>query len=326
VLELLAAILAFVAVVGAAYGVRQMSVTHGVVDRRFARIAARPLPVRSEDEDSLDLIRHPVSSMGPLRSLLKSGAFAAGTMRSLERAGMGLKVSEWVMVRFLIGAVLFGLFFLIFGASTSGLIIGSVAGAVGYMLLPSFYLRTRTGRRQRALTHQLSEALLLIANAMRSGVAFLQAVKMAAAQVPEPMARELGQFLQDTTLGAPTEDALRALSDRCGTTDMDLVVTTIIIQHTTGGRLADVLDRIAETIREREALQGEIHAMTGQQRLSGNIMAIYPFILGGIFIAVAPSIMKVLWQETAGIILLCIAIALQAIAIIWMRLVLRLDV
>jgi tight adherence protein B len=157
-------------------------------------------------------------------------------------------------------------------------------------------------------------------------VAFLQAVKMAAAQVPEPMARELNQFLQDTTLGAPTEDALRALSDRCGTTEMDLVVTTIIIQRTTGGRLADVLDRIAETMRERETLEGEIHAMTGQQRLSGNIMVIYPFVLGGLFILVAPSVMKVLWQETAGIILLCIALALQAVAIVWMKLVLSLEV
>lgn len=310
----------------AVYGAHQVSASRTVVDRRFARMATRRLPVRTEESDGSELIRNTVSSVGPLRRLLESGFFGTGTVRTLERAGIGLKVSEWVMLRVVIGGILFGLCILILGPSLIGLFFALVAVALGYMVLPNFYLGMRTSGRQKAMTGQLSEALLLIANAMRSGVAFLQAVKMAAHQVPDPLSSELNKFLQDTTLGAPTEDALRALAERCGTTEMELVVTTIIIQRTTGGRLADVLDSIAETMRERDALQGEIRAMTGQQRLSGNIMSVYPFALGGIFVLISPDTMKVLWEETLGVILLCIALAFQITAIIWMRMVLRLEV
>jgi tight adherence protein B len=326
VVEVLAALLAFVAVMGLVVGLVERSRAKASVDRRFASMAARRSPARPEGNDGSDLIRNSVSSMGPIRSILESGAFATGTIRSLERAGLGLKVSEWVMLKFMIGGVLFGFFFLVLGTGLSALFLAVPAFLVGFILLPNIYLGMRTSRRQNAITHQLTEALVLIANAMRSGVAFLQAVKMAASQVPEPMAGELNQFLQDTTLGAPTDDALRALAERCGTTDVELVVTTIIIQRTTGGRLSEVLDRIAETLRERETLNGEIHAMTGQQRLSGNIMAVYPFALTGVFILIAPDIMKVLWQETAGMILVAVALAFQLVAIIWMRMVLRLEV
>lgn len=322
-LELTAALLVFVSVVAAVFGLLRLSNARGVVDRRFALMAARKLPAHVDDVENPDLIRHSVSSMGPLRRLL-GGGFGASTTRTLERAGMRLNVSEYMMVRVLVGILAFGFFVLVFQASAVGLIFGLAAAFIGFMV-PALYVGARTGRRQRLISHQLLEALQLIGNAMRSGVAFLQAVKLAAAQVPSPMADELNQFLTDTTLGAPTEDALRSLADRCGTQDMELVVTTIIIQRTTGGRLAEVLDRIADTMREREQLRGEVRAMTGQQRLSGNIMAVYPFALGGLFTLMAPSIMKVLWQETAGVVLLVTAIVLQVVAIFWMRLVLRLD-
>jgi tight adherence protein B len=324
VVELVAALAAFLAVMCAALGVRQMGGQRAVVNQRLARIAAQRQPDAEEDDGSSVLVRNTVSSVGPLRRLLSAGDIG-GTIRSLNQAGVNLSVSEWVGIRLICGFVFFGFFFLVLGASLAGLFVGLAAGAVGYML-PLIWLKAKAGKRKKLITHQTPEALLLISNALRSGVAFHQAVKLAAVQVPEPFAGELQLFLNETSLGAPTDDALRALADRCGTTEMDMVATTIIIQRTTGGRLSEVLDRIAETLRDREVLHGEIFAMTGQQRLSGNVMAIYPFVLGGIITLAAPRLMSVMWQEPIGLAFLAFAVFLQFLGIMWMRMILKLDV
>jgi len=105
-----------------------------------------------------------------------------------------------------------------------------------------------------------------------------------------------------------------------------MVVTTILVQRTTGGNLSEVLDNVAETIRERERLQGEIRALTAQQRLTGLILSIYPVMLGLLFFALAPSLMKVLVTEEAGRVLLAVAIFLQVMGMLTIRRILRLDV
>jgi tight adherence protein B len=116
------------------------------------------------------------------------------------------------------------------------------------------------------------------------------------------------------------------MAERSGSHDLDLVVTTIIIQRTTGGRLSEVLETIAETMRERELLQSEMRAMTSQQRLTGNILTIYPLVLVGIFSIISPSLMKVLITEPAGNVILVIAIILQGAGALAMRRVLDLEV
>ena len=103
-------------------------------------------------------------------------------------------------------------------------------------------------------------------------------------------------------------------------------MTTILVQRTTGGNLSEVLDNVAETIRERERLQGEIRALTASQRFTGQILSLYPIALGGLFTLIAPSMMKVLWQDDLGRVMLAIAATLQVFGIITIRRILRLDV
>jgi tight adherence protein B len=104
------------------------------------------------------------------------------------------------------------------------------------------------------------------------------------------------------------------------------MVTTILVQKTTGGNLSEILDNVAETIRERERLQGEIRALTSSQRLSGIILSIYPLFLFGIFTLIAYDLMSVLWTTEAGRFLLMIAAVLQVMGFITIRRILRLDV
>jgi tight adherence protein B len=113
---------------------------------------------------------------------------------------------------------------------------------------------------------------------------------------------------------------------RTGSYDVEMMVTTILVQKTTGGNLSEILDNVAETIRERERLQGEIRALTASQRLSGVILSIYPMFLLLIFTAMAYDLMSVLWTTELGRVLFGIALVLQVMGIVVIRRILRLDV
>jgi tight adherence protein B len=113
---------------------------------------------------------------------------------------------------------------------------------------------------------------------------------------------------------------------RTGSLDLDMLVTTILVQKTAGGNLSEVLDNVAETIRERDRLRGEIKALTATQRLTGQILSIYPAALAVLLTLLAPSLMKVLITEEVGRLLLVIALSLQVLGALAIRRILSLDV
>lgn len=200
-----------------------------------------------------------------------------------------------------------------------------VLAGVAYML-PSVYVQVRKSRRREAISGQVVEMLELVSNSLRSGFAFVQSVEMAVKQLKPPIRDELETFVNDMSLGAKTEDALRALSERAGSVDIELMVTTILIQRTTGGNLSEVLDNVASTVRERERLQGDIQALTAQQRFTGLVLSVYPILLGLLFFLISPSLTSVLWEEELGRVLLLIAAVLQVMGFLTIRRILKLDV
>jgi tight adherence protein B len=113
---------------------------------------------------------------------------------------------------------------------------------------------------------------------------------------------------------------------RSGSLDLEMLVTTLLVQRTTGGNLSEVLDNVAETIRERDRLRGEIKALTATQRLTGQILSIYPLALGAFLFLLAPSLMKILIVDEVGRMLLAIAIILQVAGALTIRRILSLDV
>ena len=121
-------------------------------------------------------------------------------------------------------------------------------------------------------------------------------------------------------------DALQAMADRTGTYDIEMMVSSIIIQRTTGGNLSEILDGVADTVRERQHLQGEIKALTASQRFTGFVLSIYPIVLGLVLFSLAPSTWGVLVTEEAGRMLLAVAAVLQVLGIITIRKILTLEV
>jgi tight adherence protein B len=198
-------------------------------------------------------------------------------------------------------------------------------GFLGFML-PAFYLGLRKGRRQQAIQRQLVEAITLIANSLRSGFGFLQGVQAAAQQLTPPIADELDHLVQDISLGVSTEQALADMGRRVGSQDLDIAITAIIVQRSTGGNLSEILDSVAETMRERERVQGEISTLTAEKRLSGNVLAVYPAVLAAILFLIQPDVMSTLWTSSTGIMLLVIAGVLQLIGFIAIRKIVTIDI
>lgn len=275
--------------------------------------------------DASGILRTTGTRFAFLRPVLSSSDWADRASVDLLQAGLALKVSEYFLLRALLSVLCAILGFLLAGGASFALILGVGGALIGFMA-PSWYVAILRQRRINTINAQLVETLQLISNSLRSGFAFTQAVEMAAKQIQPPIQDELHQFLQDNALGARSDEALLALVERTGSYDVDMMVTTIIVQRTTGGNLSEILDNVAETIRERERLQGEIRALTSSQRLTGLILSLYPVALGALFLVMAPSLMIVMFEEPLGRILLGVALVLQILGAIVIRRILRLDV
>lgn len=318
-LELMAAVAVFLTLTLAALGLSRGRLRSSPAERRL-----RALRSRSRETKEAPILRQ-LSGIPALRSLLSDNAWARRTSLELERANVHLRVGEFLLVRTLLGVLLFVLSLLVIGPKLEALLLAVPLAVLGLML-PAFWLNFMRHRRLRAIEGQLVETLTLISNAVRSGFGLLQGVQAASRQISSPMADELEHMIQDTNLGVGAEEALLDLGRRVGSYDLDMAITAIVIQRTTGGNLSEILDNVAETIRERERVQGEINTLTAEKRFSGNILSVYPAALAAIMFLIRPTLMSVLVTEPAGWVLLGIAGALQLVGFIIIRRIVAIDI
>jgi tight adherence protein B len=172
-----------------------------------------------------------------------------------------------------------------------------LAGAVVGWWVPRFWLNRRKGKRLKAFNGALADTITLIANALRSGSSFLQAIEMVVRETQPPISTEFNRVIREVNLGLPFEQALANLVRRVRSEDLELMTTAISIQHQVGGNLAEILDSIAFTIRERVRIKGEIKTLTAQQRMSGYVVAGLPLGLVGILMVIAPKFMDPMFQN-----------------------------
>ena len=151
-------------------------------------------------------------------------------------------------------------------------------------------------RSLKAFNTGLADTITLIANALRSGSSFLQAVEMVVRETDPPISTEFGRVVREVNLGLPFEQALSNMVRRVRSDDLELMTTAISIQYQVGGNLAEILDSIAFTIRERVRIKGEIRTLTAQQRMSGYVVAFLPIVLMGIISVIAPNFMAPMFQ------------------------------
>jgi tight adherence protein B len=209
----------------------------------------------------------------------------------IAKADAKLRVSEYLAIQ-AICAIGFGaIAWFVFDQ----IIIFAVIAAIFGLFIPSVYLRIAANRRLRAFEGQLSDTLNLWVNALRSGYSVLQAMEAIATELPPPISVEFERVVQEVRLGLTVSQSLSNMLRRIPSEDLDLVVTAVNIQREVGGNLAEVLDTISFTIRERVRIKREIRTLTAQGRLSGWIISFLPLALALILLAINGEYMRELW-------------------------------
>jgi tight adherence protein B len=275
------------------------------------------------------LKRTELSGIPIIGELLSGKEWADNVARDLERADMKLRVGEYLALRLMVALLLFALILIVAGRGGIG-VPAAIAGAVVGYILPRWHTSRRISSRAMKFNDQLVEALDLVSNSLRSGFGLLQSMDLAAEQLDPPLAAEFKRTINDINVGASFEDALVAFNDRMRSNDLDIVITAIQIQRTVGGNLAEVLDTVARTMRERTRIKGEIRTLTAQQRLSGFIVGGLPVaIIGVLFLlgsVTGRNYTEVLFTTNTGRIALLSAAGMEGMGIMLIRRIVNIEV
>jgi tight adherence protein B len=228
--------------------------------------------------------------------------FGANIARDLARADLHLKVSEYLAIKVISVFAVPGIFFLLsFVVAPLGNPIALLVGVFLGYILPGKWLSRRKGSRHNAFNKQLPDTIMLIANALRAGSSFLQAIELVVREARPPVSTEFARVIREVNLGLAFDEALENMVRRVRSDDLELMATAISIQHNVGGNLAEILDSIAYTIRERVRIKGEIRTLTAQQRLSGYVVGFLPIALAGFLFIAAPGFMAPMFDDAVSI-------------------------
>lgn len=225
-------------------------------------------PVKKKDDRSL--------ATRVLDSVISSRGFAEGWKTALARADLKLTVGEYFAshIASMIAMFLFFLFVI-----SPGQLVGAIIGAGIGLLIPRIYVNFKQQQRMRQFENQLPDLLSLWVNSLRSGYSVLQSLEAISREAPNPTSGEIKRVVQEVQLGIPMDQALDHMLTRMPSDDFDLVITAINIQREVGGNLAEILEVIGHTIRERIKIKGEIRVLTAQGRISGYVITGLPIAL-----------------------------------------------
>jgi tight adherence protein B len=217
--------------------------------------------------------------------------FADSIATDLARADLTITVTEYLLAR--VGIIVFG--FIIGFLLHRDLISGIVLGVVG-IFLPVIYVRWRQRRRLTAFNSQLPDVLDHLVGSLRAGYGLLQSVEWIARQLADPAGAEFDRLVREVQLGRSLQDSLNGMVRRIDSDDLALIVTAIQIHYEVGGSLAEILETVAHTIRERVRIQREIGVLTAQQRYSGYVLMLMPIGLAIFLFLVNPEYEKQLFE------------------------------
>ena len=274
------------------------------------------------------------SALASLNRVVEQRDFGANLAREIARADLKLKPSEFLGIWAASTIGLPVLFFLIgFVMPSFQSIIALLGALILGFLLPRMWLARRKASRLSAFNKQLPDTITLVANALRAGSSFLQAIELVVRESRPPVSTEFSRVIREVNLGLPFDQAMENMVRRVRSDDFELMATAINIQHSVGGNLAEILDSIAYTIRERVRIKGEIRTLTAQQRLSGYVVGLLPFGLAGFIFLAAPTFFDPMFDPKvavaglpAGIIILGFGVLMMMIGFFFIQKIVDIEV
>jgi tight adherence protein B len=208
---------------------------------------------------------------------------------------------------------------------SDSLMAGLPFGAAGFFG-PRFALQVFKRQRVKKFGDQLVEALITLTNALRSGFSLPKAFQLISQDMPKPICQEFGILVQEMRLGIEAEEGLHNMLRRVPSQDLDLLTTSIAISASVGGNLAEVFDRIADTIRERHRIEGRIDALTAQGRMQGLMVSVLPVFVGIMINFIDPTMMAPLFNTTGGLVLICVMLVMEGLGYFFVRKVTNIEV
>jgi tight adherence protein B len=259
-----------------------------------------------------------------LARVLARDARAERTVLLLQRAGSHRSPAELALLRLLLAAIAAIAAVVLTGGGGIAIPAAAVAALAGYMA-PRAWLARRVAQRTARLHLQYIDMASLVASAVRSGFALPQALDTAARRIGPPLQEDLQQLLNDVRLGRPLDDCLREWVARAGDRDLQIIVTAILVQRHSGGNLAELLDNVAQTMRERQEVRQQVRSLTAYGRMVARIVSLYPLGIALLLTAIRRDIWGALWTTPSGWALLAIAAVLNVLAFVVLRRIVRVD-
>lgn len=232
----------------------------------------------------------------------------------IVESGIAIRTEEFVLIWISITLIPAVLYFTI-----SNDVVFSICLVLVGAFLPPMYISHLKKKRREMFGTQLGDALMLISNGLRAGFSFEQVMESVCKDMPDPISHEFGRSIREMKMGMPMEDSLNAIADRTENVDMQLLTSAVMVQRKVGGNLADILDGLSETIRERMRIKRHIKTLTAQGRISGYIIGVLPIALFFIISGINPGYMEMLYTTTLGIGMLVVGGLMELTAILIIR-------
>jgi tight adherence protein B len=335
-MTLVVAAIAALAIIVIAVGVAGSGGGSGISDR-LQRYASTP----KADQAKATASKGPISDMlsqsetlAQLNKVVEQRDFGANLARDLARADLRLKPSEFLAIwgASIVGVPLIMLVLSVILPTLGNPLFLLIGGLIGFFI-PRMWLNRRKGSRLNAFNKQLPDTITLLANALRAGSSFLQAIELVVRESRPPISTEFARVIREVNLGLPFETAMENMVRRVKSEDLELMATAITIQHQVGGNLAEILDSIAFTIRERVRIKGEINTLTAQQRMSGYVVGFLPIGLAAFLFIAAPAFTEPMFDNRvsliglpAGVIVLAVGGIMMFIGFMLIRRIVDIEV
>lgn len=266
-----------------------------------------------DPEPSSSLTRVALSAVRSFERLLSGRNTSLFARPELENAGLRLSQAEY----FLLVGIGAGAGMLV-GMITVGPLVGLLLALLALMA-GKIVLRFLAGKRRATFDSQLGDTLQLLSGGLRAGHSILRAIDAAAAESQKPTSEEMRRVITETSLGRDLLAALNDTADRMKNEDFVWISQAIQINREVGGNLADVLDQVNETIRERAEIKGHIKALAAEGKFSAYILIAMPFGIVAMLLAVSPNYMNSMFTHPLGWAMVGASFVLMTIGALWMR-------
>ena len=255
--------------------------------------------------------RHPEAPPAPERgSLLRKDSIARNAQLSaffrrwdwsvrrgelLERADLPLKVSEYLLIVGIVVVVGVGLALWLTGFWPAAIVVAALAVA-----WPEWYVHRRASQRVDKFNEQLPGALQMMAVSLQSGFSIADAIRTISSDMDPPLADEITRILDETRAGGSFEESLLRLNERINSPDLKIAIQALTVHARIGSNLGEILEQVAETMREREKLRRDVRSLTAQERTSANIIALLPIWVVGFMMLISRETIEPLWTTFTG--------------------------